>query len=87
MKLSNVLLSCVLLLGAAHLQANEPVNINTASPEAIAAAISGVGLKRAEQIVKHRESYGPFTSIEQLSDVDGIGLKTVERNRSQLRVE
>lgn len=35
--------------------------------------LDGVGAKTAEAIVKHRESIGGFSSIEQLQDVKGIG--------------
>lgn len=60
------------------------VDINTASAEALAEAIHGVGLKRAQAIVLHREQHGAFSSVEQLAQVRGISAKTVERNRGRL---
>lgn len=35
--------------------------------------LDGVGQKTAEAIIKHRDSIGGFTSVEQLKDVKGIG--------------
>ena len=61
-----------------------PVDINTASAEALAEAIDGVGLKRARAIVLHREEHGAFESVDQLAQVRGIGTKTIERNRDRL---
>lgn len=61
-----------------------PVDINTASAEALAEAIHGVGLKRARAIVLHREEHGAFDSVDQLAQVRGISTKTIERNRDRL---
>jgi competence protein ComEA len=58
------------------------VNINTASADELAAALAGVGASRADAIVRYRELYGPFESIEELAEVSGIGAATVERNRA-----
>ena len=62
----------------------DQVDINTASAEALAEAIHGVGLKRAQAIVLYREQHGAFSSVEQLAQVRGISTKTVERNRGRL---
>ena len=61
-----------------------PIDINTASAEALAEAIHGVGLKRARAIVSYREQHGAFTSVDQLTRIRGIGAKTVERSRDRL---
>lgn len=61
-----------------------PVDINTASAEALAEAIHGVGLKRARAIVLHREEHGAFDSVDQLAQVRGISTKTIERSRDRL---
>ncbi|MGJ8664134.1 MAG: ComEA family DNA-binding protein, partial [Marinicella sp.] len=60
------------------------VNINTADAEKIAEELKGIGLSKATAIVTYRTENGPFKTIEQLSEVKGIGLKTVEKNRKEI---
>ncbi len=62
------------------------VNVNTADAEAIAAELNGSGWKKAQAIVAYREANGPFKNIEQLAEVKGIGLKTVEKNRTAIKL-
>lgn len=69
---------------AAH--AAEPVNINTADAATLASRLNGVGESKAEAIVAYREEHGAFKSVDQLAQVKGIGLKTVEKNREMLTV-
>ena len=75
------------LLGLSMMAHAEIVNVNTANAQTLAAAMNGVGVSKAEAIVRYREVNGPFSSLDQLADVKGIGAKTVERNRGQLTVE
>ena len=63
-----------------------PVNINTADAGTIAAELNGVGLAKAKAIVEYRKKHGPFRSAEDLSLVKGIGDRTVEINRADIRV-
>ena len=63
-----------------------PVNINTADAETISAELKGVGLSKAEAIVDYRSKHGPFKSPDDLSLVKGIGERTVEINRGDIRV-
>ncbi|RWR00676.1 hypothetical protein ED28_17595 [[Pantoea] beijingensis] len=62
------------------------ISINSASAEELAVAMNGVGLKKAESIVSYRNSYGPFTRIDQLTEVPGIGSALVERNLGRLKL-
>jgi competence protein ComEA len=62
------------------------VSINTASAEALAQAMNGVGLKKAQSIVSYREEYGPFKALDQLQEVPGIGSSLVERNLSHIKL-
>lgn len=62
--------------------ATTSVNINGASAAELAAGLNGVGLSKAEAIVRYREQFGDFQSVDELTDVTGIGAATVERNRS-----
>jgi competence protein ComEA len=36
--------------------------------------------------VQHRELHGPFSSVDELAEVTGIGYATVQRNRQKLTV-
>lgn len=62
------------------------VSINQATAEQLAAALNGVGLKKAEGIVRYREQNGPFTQVEQLQEVPGIGPALFEKNRARLKM-
>ncbi|MBN1084926.1 helix-hairpin-helix domain-containing protein [Erwinia aphidicola] len=62
------------------------VSINSASAQELAAALNGVGLKKAESIVSYREKYGPFTQLDQLKEVPGMGNTLVERNLSHIKL-
>ena len=63
-----------------------PVNINTADAETISAELKGVGLAKARAIVEYRDKHGPFQSIEDLTLVSGIGERTLEQNRADIRL-
>ena len=64
--------------------AGEPVNINLASAEAIAEALNGGGLAKANRTVEYREAYGPFEHVDELAAVRGIGHATVDKNRDAI---
>lgn len=74
----------LLLAGPAH--AVEQVDINTADAATLDRVLENIGEAKAEAIVAHRTANGPFRSPEQLAEVRGIGLKTVERNRDRIVV-
>jgi competence protein ComEA len=63
------------------------IDLNTADVTTLAEGISGVGPKLAERIVEWREQYGPFTSVDQLTEVSGIGEKILSDNQENLSVE
>lgn len=75
------------LLFSSHLALADVVNINTADAATMAANIIGVGDKRAQAIVAFREEHGPFKSVDELTQVKGIGLKLVDQNRDNLTVD
>jgi competence protein ComEA len=63
-----------------------PVDVNKADASTIAKELNGIGLKHAQAIVAYREKNGAFKSAEDLRKVKGIGAKTLERNRSNIRL-
>jgi competence protein ComEA len=74
------------LLAAPPLALAGPVDVNTADAETISAELKGVGLVKAKAIVEYREKHGPFRSADDLSLVKGIGERTVELNRTDIKV-
>lgn len=55
----------------------ETVNINTATIEDLT-ALNGIGDKKAQRIIEHREANGLFMKKEDLMNISGIGEKTFE---------
>ena len=62
------------------------VNINTANIEALD-TLPGIGPSKAQAIIDYRDTYGPFVSLEQLTDVRGIGAATVEKLRPHISLD
>ena len=60
-----------------------PVDLNAASPEQLD-ALPGIGPALAARIVAYRDEHGPFTEVEQLNKVKGIGVRTLEKLRPLL---
>ena len=63
------------------------ININTATAEQLAEALTGIGEAKAEAIVQYREDNGPFLHPDELVNVRGIGLATLDRNRDRILIE
>lgn len=72
---------------AAVASATQTVNINTADADALAARLKGVGPSKAQSIVRYRESYGPFASVEEITEVQGISKTTLDKNRAAITLE
>ncbi|WLH47920.1 ComEA family DNA-binding protein [Pseudomonas beijingensis] len=62
------------------------VDLNGADAAALQRELSGIGKGKAEAIVAYRESNGPFSSVEELLEVKGIGKAILDRNRDKLEV-
>jgi len=87
MKLLHTLFFTLILLfsaSAMSAQTAARININTASAEQIATVMTGVGESKAKAIVQYRKSNGKFKSVQDLENVDGIGAKTVEKNKDKI---
>lgn len=67
-----------------YLPQTTQVNINTADVEALSSTLSGIGASKAMAIVAYREQYGEFKSVDELTNVRGVGTKTLDENRHLL---
>lgn len=61
------------------------VNINTAGVNELC-KLPGIGEVKANAIIEYRENYGCFSSADDLTNVKGIGIKTVSKLRDKVRV-
>jgi competence protein ComEA len=62
------------------------VNLNEATQEDLE-ALPGIGPALASRIIAYREQHGPFTRIDDLRQVSGIGPKSLENLRPYLTLE
>ena len=81
--LRSILLSALLAGGAL---AAETVDINAADAATLDRVLNGVGPSKAEAIVAHRKQHGAFKSADELAEVKGIGLSTIELNRDRIKI-
>lgn len=61
----------------------EKVNLNGATAQELA-ELKSIGIKKAQRIVAYRTDNGNFKSIDELTNVKGIGKGILEKNRSRL---
>ena len=67
--------------------AAQPVNVNAASAEEISEALKGIGMSKAEAIVDYRNSNGEFKHVDELVNVKGIGILTIDINREYILLD
>lgn len=60
-----------------------PVDINVANAAALE-EVKGIGPARAKAIIEYRTANGPFASVDDLTNVPGIGEKSISQMRDQL---
>ncbi|MBC2382880.1 competence protein ComEA [Pseudomonas sp. WS 5106] len=62
------------------------VNLNAADAETLRRDLFGIGAAKAKAIIAYRESNGPFTAVDELLEVKGIGKALLEKNRERLEI-
>ena len=74
-------LTLLLFLGSLMFAA---VDINSASVKELT-KLKGIGVKKAEAIVKYRKKHC-FKSVDELLKIEGIGKKILEKNKKDIKV-
>lgn len=84
--IKNIFAAIILSLAVAQIGfAEEPaIDVNTATAEQLADALYGVGMAKAQAIIEYREENGDFEHVDELVNVRGIGLRTLDRNRDRI---
>ncbi|SER78274.1 helix-hairpin-helix domain-containing protein [Streptococcus gallolyticus] len=67
-------------------ESSDKINLNTATLAELQ-TISGIGAKRAQDIIDYRDANGGFSSVDDLKNVSGIGEKTLEKLKSEVTVD
>lgn len=61
------------------------ININTASADELT-LLPGIGKTYADRIVEHRSKYGPYLSIEEITNIKGISKSRFEAIKEYITV-
>jgi len=81
---------CLLFIGMlvvpGLVMAGDKININTADKETLS-QLSGVGPVIADRIIEYREKNGAFKSVEEITEVKGIGPGILMKIKEYIVVE
>ncbi|MCR8935511.1 MULTISPECIES: ComEA family DNA-binding protein [unclassified Pseudomonas] len=75
-----------LVMDAAKPVPSAKVDLNGADAATLQKELAGVGEAKAQAIVAYRDVNGPFSSVDELLEVKGIGKAILDRNRDKLEV-
>jgi len=65
---------------------SDKIDLNQADAPTLQRELAGVGEAKAKAIVAYREGNGPFSSVDELLEVKGIGKAILDKNREKLEV-
>jgi competence protein ComEA len=65
---------------------SDKVDLNKADALSLQQGLVGVGEAKAKAIVAYRDANGPFTSVDELLEVSGIGKAILDKNRDTLEL-
>ena len=71
--------------GKSQNQKEKKININTATEQELE-SLKGIGPATAKNIIRYREEYGGFSSIEEIKNVKRIGEKIFEKIKADICV-
>jgi competence protein ComEA len=75
----------LLLLLAFNISLHAATDLNLAN-QAELEALSGIGPNKAKAIIEYRKKHGGFKSIDELTQVDGIGPATLKKLSKEISV-
>ncbi len=67
-------------------QAAATISLNRATAEELQ-ALPGVGPALSERIIRYRTEHGPFRTVDQLTEVQGVGQAKLARFKDRLNVD
>ncbi|MCQ2008465.1 helix-hairpin-helix domain-containing protein [Sporolactobacillus sp. STSJ-5] len=67
-------------------ESGEMVHVNTADEQTMQ-NLPGVGPAKAKAIIHYREEHGPFKSVDELTNVSGIGDKSLEKMKPNISLQ
>lgn len=67
-------------------EGDDKVRINSASSEELQ-KLPGIGPAKAEAIISYREESGSFKSVDDLLNVSGIGVKSLEKLKDKITID
>lgn len=73
------------MASSATADSGQQINLNTADKTKLQ-ELSGIGDKKADQIIAYRQAHGQFKNIEELKEVPGFGEKTFANLKSSICV-
>jgi competence protein ComEA len=79
------LLAICSALPAAAADKVEPIDVNKAGVTELM-SVPGIGKVMAQRIIDFREEHGPFSRVEDLLKVKGIGEKSLEKLKPYVKV-
>jgi len=87
MKIKHLLLSLfvALFMMAGPASAGDRINLNTATVEQLQ-ELPGIGPATAAAIEAYRNEHGSFKSVDELTNVKGVGVKRLESIRDAIEV-
>ena len=99
-KISKILFTCLILIfssissaentksneiSLSNSEASKHIDINSADIKTLS-LLKGVGMKKAQAIIKYRDENGKFILVKDLLNVNGIGNKILTLNKSTLTI-
>ncbi|SOC20746.1 competence protein ComEA [Ureibacillus xyleni] len=85
-ELENQPIESIVMSGQVSNDTSDKININTAD-ESQLTTLPGIGPSKAQAIIAYREENGSFKTIEDLTNVSGIGDKTFEKLKELIDIK